>query len=61
MTGAEEAPPAEDGSVAPISEGAADEEVPPGIPQFWLNVLRNNEDIAEQVRFGSVRLDTDWQ
>lgn len=61
MTGAEEAPPAEDGTVAPISEGAADEEVPPGIPQFWLNVLRNNEDIAEQVRSVNNTQDIYWQ
>lgn len=55
VTGAEEAPPAEVGDVVPILEEASDEEVPPGIPQFWLNVLRNNEDIVEQVRFCHLR------
>ena len=32
-------------------EAAAEEgEAPKGIPQFWLNVLRNCEEVAEHVR-----------
>jgi Nucleosome assembly protein (NAP) len=35
---------------APRQEESAGEEVPPGIPEFWLNVLRNYEEIGETVR-----------
>ena len=52
VTGKEEAPaPAEGAEALAPDEGAEDgEEVPAGVPEFWLNVLRNCEDTAEQVR-----------
>ena len=30
-------------------EESKDEDVPPGVPEFWLNVLRNYEEIGETV------------
>lgn len=52
VTGAEEAPAPAEGEEAPAPAEAEEEgeEVPAGVPEFWLNVLRNNEDTAEQVR-----------
>ena len=54
VTGGKEAPAPEEGEdpVATDEEaGTAPEgEVPPGVPEFWLNVLRNFEAIGEKVR-----------
>lgn len=50
VTGAEEPPAAPEGEEpAAPAEAEEGEEVPAGVPQFWLNVLRNCEDIAEQI------------
>ena len=61
VKGQKEAPPPKEGEAAEEAteggkqegEGAKqDEEVPPGVPEFWLNVLRNCEDIGEKVGLG---------
>lgn len=57
VNGKKEAPPPKEGEEAEekgAEEGqaegeAAEADVPPGIPEFWLNVLRNYEDIGEKV------------
>lgn len=52
----EAAAEAEDAEAADAKEGGdaekegEGEEVPDGVPEFWLNVLRNYEDIGEKVR-----------
>ena len=35
---------------APAAPAEGEEAVPKGVPQFWLNVLRNCEELAEHVR-----------
>lgn len=57
MKGEKEAPPPEEGDEKPSEaaaeasgkEGEGAEEVPAGIPEFWLNVLRNYEEIGNRV------------
>ena len=50
VTGTAEAPAPAEGEEVPAPADGDDEEPPPGVPEFWLNVLRNCEDTAEQVR-----------
>jgi hypothetical protein len=63
VMGKKEAPPqpkedeAEETPSATKEEKNNDEEVAAGIPEFWLNVLRNYEDIGKLVR-SSFRI---WQ
>uniref|UniRef100_A0A061R8Y2 Nucleosome assembly protein 1-like 1 n=1 Tax=Tetraselmis sp. GSL018 TaxID=582737 RepID=A0A061R8Y2_9CHLO len=54
VSGAEEAPPKEEGEGGEGEPGAeaeqkGDEDAPKGIPEFWLCVLRNNEVTEEQI------------
>lgn len=64
VTGKKEAPASAEGEDAEVAEGdvkketgdvkkeegEGEEEVPSGVPEFWLNVLRNYEEIGEKVR-----------
>ncbi len=64
VTGKKEAPASAEGADAEATEGdvkketgdvkkkegEGEEEVPLGVPEFWLNVLRNYEEIGEKVR-----------
>ena len=50
VTGTDEAPAPAEGEEVLAPAAGDDEEAPPGVPEFWLNVLRNCEDTAEQVR-----------
>lgn len=57
MKGEKEAPAPDEGDEKPSEaaeeasgkEGEGAEEVPAGIPEFWLNVLRNYEEIGNRV------------
>lgn len=60
MTGKKEPPApkegeeAEEGAEKEAEEQQAEgEDVPAGVPEFWLNVLRNFEEIGEKVSYPS--------